>query len=186
MSKQMRVTSVVAVVLIVAVTGFVVYVRMSIQHLGFLNPSDVKMLMSAVDTARAAVVRDKACLFTIDESSIGDTRKEAEMLYVAAMLDLYRAKFGTSASSIADLDRLSDFNRASKLNANQLAKDCSVYVDPSGSSVVSCGGARPADADLALFMRSADYVEKFHKVGEHEILYVPAQKCPGRVTQAFE
>jgi len=86
-------------------------------------------------------------------------------------------KFGRAASSVTDLTKLSDFDKASKLNGRQLEKQCSIYDGPSGSYVVSCGPSRPSNADVAAFAPRVDSVERFYDLGGREILYVPAQKC---------
>src|ERR1035438_3533273 len=105
MSKQSRALLVVLLVLVIGTVALIAYVRASIHHLEFLTTSDVKVLISAANEARAAVAQNKACLFTIDESSVGDKKQEAEMLYIAAMLNLYRAKFGVAARNLEELDR---------------------------------------------------------------------------------
>jgi hypothetical protein len=175
MSKQKRVVVIVLLVLATGIVGFIAYVRTSIHHLGFLTTSDVKVLMTAASEARAAVEQNKACVLPIDESSMGNRKQEAEMLYVAAMLDLYQAKFGVAARSLADLDRLRDRN--SKLDWRRLEKDCSLYVDSSGASVVTCGGSRPSSVELAKLISGAEYMQKFYRVGGSEALYIPAPKC---------
>jgi hypothetical protein len=177
MSKQTRVAVIVLLVLLIGGVGFIAYVRASIHHLGFLTTSDVKVLMSAANEARAAVEHNKSCVLPMDESTKGDRRQEAEMLYIAAMLDLYRAKFGVAARSLSDLDRLRDFDQNSRLDKRRLEKDCFVYVDPSGASVVSCGGSKPSSAGLAKLVPGAEYVQRFYRVGKSEVLYIPVPKC---------
>jgi len=168
-------------VLVLGMVGFVVCMRWSLRHMhvGFFTPADVHRLMAPVELVRGVIVlgRNANCIFTVDESSIGDKKKEAEMLYVAGMLDLYREKFGRAASSVTDLSQLRDFDNASRLNGRQLERDCFVYADPSGSYVVSCGPSRPSGADAAAFAPKADSVERFYELGGREILYVPARKC---------
>jgi hypothetical protein len=177
MSKRSRALLVVVLTLATGVVGFIAYVRASIHHLGFLTTSDVKVLLSAANEARAEVAQNKACLFSIDESSVGDKKQEAEMLYIAAMLDLYRAKFGVAARSLGDLDRLRDFQQRSRLDTRRLQEDCYVYIDPSSASVVTCRGEKPSDIELARVMRTAEYVQRFYRLGESEVLYIPAPKC---------
>lgn len=177
MSKQKRVVVIVLLLLVAGVVGFIAYVRVSIHRLGFLTTSDVKVLMAAANEARAAVEQNKACVLPIDESSVGNRREEAEMLYVAAMLDLYRAKFGVAARDLRDLDRLRDFDQNNRLDKRRLEKDCAVYVDPGGATVVSCGGSKPSTTDLAKLVSGAEYVQKFYRLGVSEALYIPAPKC---------
>jgi hypothetical protein len=175
----MRAAAATALVLLLGAGGFLGYMKWSLRHMhiGFFTRADVDRLMAQAEVARLAVLRNRDCLFTVDESSMGDKKTEGEMSYAAAMLDFYSVKFGTAASSIADLDKLRDFDHASKLNGRQLEKDCSLYADPSGSYVVSCGPSKPSSADVSTFMRNADFAKRFYKLGSREILYVPAPKC---------
>jgi len=165
----------------IAVTAFglLAYLRLSLRHahIGFFTTHDVEVLTSAANEARVAVAQNKACVFPIDESGRGDRKQEAEMLYIAAMLNLYRAKFGVAARSLADLDRLSDFDRHNGLDRRRLEKDCSLYVDPSGATVVSCGGSMPLGTELTKFISGAEFVQRFYSVGESEVLYIPSPKC---------
>ena len=170
-----------ALFLMTAVTliafGLLAYLRLSLRHahIGFLTPQDVEVLISEANEARVAVAQNKACVYPIDESGRGDRKQEAEMLYIAAMLNLYRAKFGVAARSLADLDRVREPN--SKLDARQLEKDCSLYVDSSSATVVSCGSSRPSDTELAKLVSGAEYEQKFYRVEGSEVLYIPAPKC---------
>jgi hypothetical protein len=177
MGKLTRFAVLILVVVTIGVMGLVFYVRASIHHLGFLTTSDVERLLSAANEAHAVAAQNKACLFTIDESSLGDKGHEAEMLYVAAMLDLYKAKLGVAARSLADLDKLRDFNQSNRLDRRRLQKDCAVYVDPSGATVVSCVGSKPSTTELARLASGAEYVQKFYRLGQGEVLYIPAAKC---------
>lgn len=179
MSKMTRTVLVLVVILGTTIAGFLIYFSVSLRHirLGLFTPADVQMLLSAANEARDAVEQHKACVLPIDESSLGNRTQEAEMLYLAAMLDLYRAKFGMAPRTLADLDRLRDFGKANRLDGLRLEKDCSVYLDPSGATAVSCGGTRPSNTDLAKLISSAEYVQKFYRLGNSEVLYVPVPKC---------
>ena len=79
MRKLIRAVVIVLLVLATAAIGFIAYVRMSIQHVGFFTTSDVKVLMEAANEARAAVEQNKTCVLPIDESSIGNRKQEAEI-----------------------------------------------------------------------------------------------------------
>jgi hypothetical protein len=179
MAKAVKVALVAAMVLVMGVVGLGVYARWSLRHMqiGFFTPADLDKLIAQVEVARAVVGRNGNCLRTVGQSGIGDRKKEAEMLYVAAMVDFYRMKFGTAASRLTDLNKLPDFEHASALNGRLLEKDCSIYLDQSGSFVVTCGPYKPSNLDVAAFMRNAPFVQKFYTLGGSEILYVPAPKC---------
>jgi hypothetical protein len=175
----MRVGVAAVLVLVLGVAVLVAWIDWSLRHMqiGLLSTAAVGGFMARVELVRDVMLLNRSCLFTVDESSKGDQKKEAEMRYIAAMLDLYRAKFGRAASSVTDLNKLSDFDNASKLNGRQLEKECSIYAYPRGSFAVSCGSSRPRNADVAAFRPRTDAVERFYELGGHEILYVPAQKC---------
>ena len=162
----MRAAAATVLVLVLGAGGFLGYMKWSLRHMhiGFLTRADVNSLLAQAEVARLAVVRNRDCLFTVDESSMGDKKTEGEMSYAAAMLDLYSVKFGTAASSIDDLDKLRDFDDASKLNRRQLENDCSLYADPSGSYVVSCGPSKPSSADVSTFTRNANFAKKFYRL----------------------
>jgi len=181
MNKFMRVAVGAVLVLALGMVGFVVCMRWSLRYMqvAFFAPADVDGLMARVELVRDVIVmgRSSHCPFAVDESSIGDKKKEAEMMYVAGVLDLYREKFGRAASSITDLNQLRDFDNASKLNGRQLEKDCSVYANPAGSYVVSCGPSRSSSAHAAAFVPRSDSVERFYELDGREILYVPARRC---------
>jgi hypothetical protein len=162
---------------IAAVLGAVAYFHEAIRHVGFFTQSDVRLLVSHAQAARAAVLQNTGCVLKIDESSMGNKKLESEMSYIAAMLDLYRVRFGVAASSMHDLSRLTDFGQNRKLNIARLEKDCYVYMGSVGSSIVACGPSRPSDAELAEFARSPEYVQRFYRLMGNEILYVPAPKC---------
>ena len=175
MRKLIRAVVIVLIVLATAAIGLIAYVRIATQRVGFFTTSDVKVLMEAANEARAAVEQNKTCVLPIDESSIGNRKQERQMQYVAAMLDLYQAKFGVAARSLADLDRIREPN--SKLDTRRLEKDCSLYVDPGGATVVSCGGSRPSSTELAKLISGAEYKQKFYRIGDSEALYIPVPKC---------
>jgi hypothetical protein len=153
------------------------YVSLRHQRFGFFTPKDVEAIQATADLARAAVMRNPSCSVTVDESSLGDKRQETMMLYAAAMVDLYQIGFGSLPTRTSELDKLSQFDKASKLNGRKLDTVCSIYTNGTGSFVVSCGQARPAELAVAEFMRKAENVKRFHALGQAEILYVPAAKC---------
>jgi hypothetical protein len=99
------------------------------------------------------------------------------MSYIAAMLDLYRVRFGVAAGSMQDLRRLTDFSDNHKLKITRLEKDCALYARSAGSSIVTCGPSRPSDAELAEFAGNREYGQRFYGLMGSEILYVPAPKC---------
>jgi hypothetical protein len=179
MRSPIRIAPIVFSVFVVVALGAVAYFHEAIKHMhvGFFTESDVRLLVSEAQAARAAVLQNKGCVLKIDESSIGDKKLESEMLYVAAMLDLYRVRFGVTASSMHDLSRLTDFSQKGKLNITKLEKECSLYTSSVGSSIVTCGPSRPSDAELADFARNPEYMQRFYRLKGSEILYVPAPMC---------
>lgn len=178
MKSPIRILLIVSFVLVVAAVGSVVYLRESLRHMHLgVTESDVRLLVSKAQEARAAVLQNKGCVLKIDESSVGDKKLESEMTYVAAMLDLYRVRFGVPASSMHDLGRLTDFNQEGKLNMTKLEKECSLYTNSVVSTIVTCGPSRPSDAELADFAGNPKYMQRFYRLRSSEILYVPAPKC---------
>jgi hypothetical protein len=127
MKSPIRVALIVLFVLVVAAFGAVVYLRESLRHMHLgVTESDVRLLVSKAQEARAAVLQNKGCVLKIDESSIGDKKLESEMSYVAAMLDMYRVRFGVAASSMHDLSKLTDSSQNWNLSITKLEKDCSL------------------------------------------------------------
>jgi len=179
MKSPIRIALIVFLVLVVAAFGAIAYFHEEIRHMhvGFFTESDVRLMVSEAQAARIAVLQNKGCVLKIDESSIGDKKLESEMSYIAAMLDLYRVRFGVDASSMHDLSRLTDFSHNHKLDITRLEKDCSLYASSAGSSIVTCGPSRSSDAELAEFARNREYVQRFYRLMGSEILYVPAPKC---------
>jgi hypothetical protein len=179
MSKTTRTVLLAIALMLAMVAGAAISFYVSLRHMrvGFFTPKDVEAIQAAADLARAAVLKNPSCSVTVDVSSIGEKRQEAMMLYLAAMVDLYQVAFGNLPTRIADLDRLREFDKASKLNGRELDKACSIYSDGTGSFIVSCGQVRLAEPGIAGFMRKAEKVKRFYKLNEVEILYVPAPKC---------
>lgn len=176
MGRVLRFAMLILLGVTMGAVALVFYVRASIHHLGFLTKSDVEKLVSAASEARIATLENKACLFDIDESSVGDKGRETEMLYVAAMLDLYRAKFGVAAHNIDELDNLPELNQQSRAGSHLWKKDCYVHASE-GATIVSCGNQKPSDLDIAEFAAVTGNVERFYKLGRSEVLYIPSPKC---------
>jgi hypothetical protein len=123
MKSPIRILLIVSFVLVVAAFGAVVYLRESLRHMHLgVTESDVRLLVSKAQEARAAVMQNKGCVLKIDESSIGNKKLESEMSYVAAMLDMYRVRFGVAASSIHDLSKLTDANQKLETGHNETGK----------------------------------------------------------------
>jgi hypothetical protein len=180
MSKTVRLVLVATLICVVGAIAAFTYVAYSLRHVhpGFFSVEDVGILMKAAQTARAAIAEERKCRFTIDESSIGDRKREAEMSYLAAMIDLYRVKFGTTPTKIADLNDLPGFGENNRSNVGHLEKECAIHTDPGGASVVACGTGELANADLGSLFRMGKDVEKFYRVGDDEVLFIPSPKCP--------
>lgn len=178
MTRVTRIT-VLTIVIFIGMVGALTYFHLSLRRMriGFLTPADVRTLMEAAERARGAVAENRTCVFGIDDSSIGDQGQEAKMLYLAAMLDLYRVKFGRTPATVAELDRLRTFDKANALDVGKLDKECSIYPNSGGASVITCGTWRPSSDDLAALTNRAGYVQMFYRVGDHEVLYVPAPRC---------
>ena len=179
MSRITRIALFAFALMLAGALGAVVSFYVSLRHMrvGFISEKDADTIRAAADLARAAISRNPSCNIKVDESSIGEKRQEAMMLYVAAMVDLYQVGFGSLPTRIADLDRLRDFDNSSKLNGRELENVCSIYSDGNGSFVVSCGQSRPSNPEVVEFMRKADNVKKFYRLGQLEILYVPIPRC---------
>jgi hypothetical protein len=179
MRSPIRIALIVFSVFVVVTLGAVAYFHEAIRHMhvGFFTESDVRLLVSKAQEARAAVLQNKGCWLKIDESSIGDKKLESEMSYVAAMLDMYRVRFGVAPRNIHDLSKLTDSNQNWKLSMTKLEKDCSLYASSACSSIVTCGPSRPSDTELADFARNPEYMQRFYRLRGNEILYVPAPKC---------
>lgn len=180
MSRVTRIALFATALILAGAVGAVISFYVSLRHMrvGFISEKDADTIREAADLARAAISRTPSCNVKVDESSIGEKKQEAMMLYVAAMVDLYQVGFGSLPEKVADLDRLRNFDNSSKLNGRELEKVCSIYSDGNASSfVVSCSQSRPPNPEVVQFMRKADYVKKFYKLGQSEILYVPIPRC---------
>jgi len=138
---------------------------------------DLRGLSSRLGLVEALTGARSPCIASADSASLGDREKEAEMSYVATMPDLYKSRFGVPASSVADLNKLPEFESANRLNNREFEKDCTIYFDQNTSFAVTCGSPKPSSAEASTFMRSAPFVRGFYKLGQSEILYVPAPKC---------
>jgi hypothetical protein len=176
MKKWLVKSLVVLCVFMSAVTGVLIYLRFSVGRspIGFFSPHDADTLISEAEAARNIVVQNKRCSFTIDQSSLGNKQQEAEMLYIASMLDLYRARFGVAARTMSDLLKL---NEISKSDWNRWNKTCYFYVDSSSASVVTCGRNLPSDAELTQLARRLDPIQRFYKIKDAEVLYIPTPRC---------
>jgi len=175
MGKVAKALIVAALALPLTILAGKAFVRWSLKDLQF----DLSGLAAQVnaDTAVIRALVGRNCFRTVDQSSIGDKRKEAQMSYVAAVLDLYRVRFGKSTAVVSELNKLPEFEHANSTNRHYFEKDCSIHVGESGSAVVSCGSSRPTKDTVEAFMRNAKPVQKFYLLDGSEILFIPAPKC---------
>jgi hypothetical protein len=84
----MRVGTVAVLVLVLGVVCLVAWTDWFLRHMkiGFLSTAAVGGLIARVEFVRDVMWLNNNCLSTVDESSTGDKKKEAEMRYIAAML----------------------------------------------------------------------------------------------------
>jgi hypothetical protein len=174
MERTTRVAWIVGLSALVVLTGSALYVRWSLRHMRL--DLDLRGLSSRLGLVEA-LTGHSPCIASSDPGSLGDREKEAEMSYIATMPDLYKSRFGVPPSNIADLNRLPEFETANRLNNREFENDCSIYFDHSASFAVSCGPTKPSSQDLAAFLYNAPFVRRFYRIGNNEVLYVPAPKC---------
>jgi hypothetical protein len=168
-----------AVVTTIVITGvFYSYLDYSLKHMQ-LDLSGLDVLVGRLTaTVRIATLTALRCGSPAEYPPTGDRRREATMLYVATIVDLYKTTFGKLPDSVDDLDKLPSFDNADKLNGRQVKKSCAIDVDPSGSYVLACGASIPPAREIDPLLRKAGRVERFYMLDGAEALYVPAVACP--------
>lgn len=168
-----------AVVTTIAIVGgFYAYLDYSLRHMQLdLSGLDV-FLGRLTATVEIATLTTPRCGSPADYLPIGDQRREATMLYVPTIVDLYKTTFGKLPDSIGDLDKLPSFDNADKLNGRQVKKRCSIHVDPSGSYVLACGASIPPAKEINALLRKAGPIQRFYPLDRAEALYVPGGACP--------
>ncbi|MFZ0805915.1 MAG: hypothetical protein WAN03_07015, partial [Candidatus Sulfotelmatobacter sp.] len=138
---------------------------------------DLSGLAAVTNTASAIASLAKAklppCASTIKRPPAGDARQEATMVYVASIVDLYRTTFGKLPENITDLDKVPVFEKADKLNGNEMKRTCSIQqMLSSRAYALSCGGTRPSAERLdSTLGKTVD--EQFAIVDGIEVLHVP-------------
>jgi hypothetical protein len=153
------------------------YLGYSLRHMQFnLSGFDV-FLNKLTATAEIATLAVPRCGSAPDYQHIGDQRREAMMLYVATIVDLYKTTFGKPPDSIDDLDKLPNFDNADKLNGRQVKKSCSIRMYPIGSYVLACGASLPPPKEIDAFLGKARRVQGFYMLGAMEALYIPEGGC---------
>jgi hypothetical protein len=176
-TKPIKYLLVAAVTLSAIVVGARACIEYSLRNMQF----DLSGLADLTDkvsaTVELATLTIPRCPFPPDYRSIGDQRREAMMLYVATIVDLYKTTFGKPPDSIDDLDKLPSFNNADKLNGRQVKKNCSIHVQPAGSYVLACGASLPPAKEIDVFLGKAGHVQRFYVLGGTEILYVSGAGC---------
>jgi hypothetical protein len=128
-------------------------------------------------TAEIATLTVPRCGSSADFLPAGDRRREATMLYVATIIDLYKSTFGKMPERIDDLDKLPSFHNADKLNGSDVKKSCSLRLHPGGSYVLGCGAPMPPAKEVDALFRKAEPAQRFYMVGGTETLYVPEKVC---------
>jgi hypothetical protein len=183
--KRIRIMLLVTVLLTFGAVGLVVIgravIQQSLRHLDFGNPTNQRAALTKVlDAVQiAARAQSDKCRVVLDESSLGDLDREAKMLILADLLRVYQADFGKVPHSVGDLQAgLYGSDEANKSAMNKLQDYWFVYDDTSAWFVLGYGGWRPSSVDLSTLAASAGRIEKFHKLGEHEVLFIPGEKCP--------
>jgi hypothetical protein len=166
-------------ILAVIASGAFAYVDYSLRHMQF----DLSGLGDLANKLRATTeivtLTFPRCEFRPDHSPIGDQRREAMMLYVATIVDLYRTTFGKLPDSIDDLDKLPTFNSADKSNGRQVENSCSIHPQPNGSYFLACGGSLPPAKEIAAFLGQTGHEQGFYMLAGTETLYVPEAGCGG-------
>ena len=159
------------------VGGFYVYLGYALRHmeldLSGLGPT-LNKLAATVEVVTLTIPK---CESSVDHIATGDPRREATMLYVATVVDLYTTMFGKLPDNIEDLDRLPSFENADRLNGSRVKKRCSIRSHPSGSYVLACDAPLPPAKDIQSVLGKNGRVQKFEMVGGTEILYVPGTGC---------
>ncbi len=159
------------------VVGFFAFLSYSLRHMQFdLSGLDhlVKRTTATVEIATLTVPR---CASSAEFLPTGDRKREATMLYVATIIDLYKTTFGKMPERIGDLDKLPNFYNADKLNGSEVKESCSLRVHASGSYVLSCGAPLPSAKEVDVLFRRAESAQRFYMVNGTETLYVPEKAC---------
>jgi hypothetical protein len=165
------------ITLVVLACGSIAWMKYSLSHMhldlsGLAN--FVGGVSAVVETANGGF---RPCN-SANGQSLGDSRREATMVYVAGVVDLYRNTFGKLPENMSDLDKLPTFENADKLNGDEMQKTCFIGQLPSTPAyVLSCGGRLPLTEQLDAALKRAalkrDGNERFVVVDGSEVLYVP-------------
>src|SRR5260370_2465443 len=157
----MRVTKPLKYLVFAAITlaaiagGIFAYVGYSLRHMQ-LDLSGIGIFANKLTaTVEIATLTVPRCGSPADCPPIGDQRREAMMLYVATIVDLYKTTFGKLPDSIDDLDKLPNLHNADELNGRQVKKSCSIHVRPTGSYVLACGASLPPAMEIDAFLGKA-------------------------------
>jgi hypothetical protein len=166
-----------AITMVAVIGGSYAYLSYSLRHMQFdLSGLDllVKRTTATVEIATLTVPR---CASSADFLPAGDRKREATMLYVATIIDLYKSTFGKMPETIDDLDKLPSFHNADRLNGSEVKKSCSLRGHPGGSYVLSCGALMPPAKEVDALFRKAEHAQRFYMVSGTETLYVPEKAC---------
>jgi hypothetical protein len=177
LTKPLKYLVFAAITLAAIAGGIFAYVGYSLRHMQ-LDLSGIGVFANKLTaTAEIATLTVPRCGSPADYPPIGDQRREAMMLYVATIVDLYKTTFGKLPDSIDDLDKLPSFDDADRLNGRRVKKGCSIHVHPAGSYILACGASLPPAKEIDAFLGKAGHVQRFYTLGGTETLYVPAAAC---------
>src|SRR5260370_5950594 len=141
--------------------GSCAYVGYSLRHMQ-LDLSGIGIFANKLTaTVEIATVTVPRCGSPADYPPIGDKRREAMMLYVATIVDLYKTTFGKLPDSIDDLDKLPSFDDADRLNGRKVKKGCSIHVHPAGSYILACGASLPPVKEINSFLGMLETVLRY-------------------------
>lgn len=158
--------------------GFFAYLDYSLHHM-LLDFSGLEVLVNRVAaTIEIAKLSVPRCGTSADFLPAGDRKREATLLYVSTIVDLYKTTFGKLPDRIDDLDKLPTFANADNLNGREFKKSCSIHALPEGSYILVCGGPMPPAAQIDARVRKGGLAQRFYLLGGTEALYVPAKVCP--------
>ena len=164
-----------ALTLAVVFGGVFAYVEYSLQHLQVDASGLGAFFNSIAATAQVATLKVPSCRSEIKQPSLGDQRREALMLYVVSIIDLYRTTFGRLPDRIEDLEKLPSFVNADALNSHQVKKSCSIHVGSAGPYVLTCGASLPSPITIDTFL-AAKHVQGFQMLAGTEILYISSER----------
>jgi hypothetical protein len=177
-SKRRKRVVYAALMLVAIAGGFFAYVDYSLSHMEFDFSGFDNFAKMAQATIGIATLTLPHCDSSADFLPNGDRKRQATLLYVSTIVDLYKTTFGKLPDKIDDLDKLPTFYHADRLNGREVKKNCAIHVQPDGSYVLVCGGPKPPRKEVAALASKGGPIQRFYLLGSTEALYVPAKACP--------